>query len=210
MGVTGDFAQLKKIAEGMGALANKTNMKGLARALGAEALAMLKHGFADGRDPYGNKWAPTHVVEAKGFSMRSIGSKASMHKPLIDTGRLRNSFSARPAGDGFEIGTNVMYAEFHQYGTDGRKKALSRRFLQNARGRFISAAKAAKAKKVVKFGTVTFKAGTGKIPARMFLPVADRGLGTWGEFLEKAAVRYFRSLSFIMRNIRAAQRSRGA
>jgi phage gpG-like protein len=67
----------------------------------AEALKLVQLGFRKGVDPYGKPWAPL---------------KRRNGKPLRDTGRLANSFTARPTAEGFVVGTNTDYAPHHQWG----------------------------------------------------------------------------------------------
>ena len=56
------------------------------------ALAQVQLGFRTSTAPDGTPWAPLKVRAGK---------------PLRDTGRLANSFSARPSGSGFVVGSNV-------------------------------------------------------------------------------------------------------
>jgi phage gpG-like protein len=69
--------------------------------LAAEALTQLQLGFRESRDPYGEGWKPPRWRAGK---------------PLLDTGRLRNSFTYAITATGFHIGTNVIYAAIHNYG----------------------------------------------------------------------------------------------
>ena len=125
----GDFSKLAKLQSQITQLANKATRTSLAKAMAAEALQLVQRGFREGVDPHGQRWAPLQHRNGK---------------PLLDTGRLRSSFSAKPTSDGFEVGSNVTYAKFHQYGTGGRKKGSTSRRFVDKRGRFMSAAKAAK------------------------------------------------------------------
>lgn len=65
--------------------------------------------FRDSTDPYGERWEPLTDVT---LSRRRQGS----NKPLMDSGRLRNSITAQVSGDSVEVGTNVVYASTHQFG----------------------------------------------------------------------------------------------
>ena len=78
----------------------------LMRGIGASLAEEIRAGFKDSRDPYGNPWAPL---------------KLRRGKPLLDTGRLRNSINykvTRSGGTVSEVivGTNVFYAKTHQFG----------------------------------------------------------------------------------------------
>jgi phage virion morphogenesis protein len=77
-----------------------------------------------GRD-MGDAWAEigqlilTSVIrnfDAGGRPQRWAPLKHRSGKPLIDTGRLRNSITARSDSDSAEVGTNVIYAATHQFG----------------------------------------------------------------------------------------------
>ena len=100
--VKGDFAKLARLQAQVKRLATDDVRVRLANVVGAAALAQLQLGFRLSRDPYGVAWAP--IVSRKG-------------KPLLDTGRLRSSFSYAPHAGHFVIGTNVVYMAHHQYGT---------------------------------------------------------------------------------------------
>lgn len=213
--IKGDFKKLQELAKRMQALKSKSTFKSLARSLGAEAMTLIRFEFRDGHDPYGDNWAPLYSAATK---FRKIGTKSLKRKPLLDTGRLRNSFSAQPTENGFTVGSNVTYAKFHQYGTGGRKADATYRRFQTRRGRFtslesairtanksVAEAEAARRRvssrrirqrqiEAVRFTHVTFLAGTGKIPPRPFLPTADRGLGKWGPVFEETANKFFRRL----------------
>ena len=46
------------------------------------------------------------------------GLKVRDGKPLMDTGRLYQSVVAHVANDSLQVGTNVSYAPYHQFGTE--------------------------------------------------------------------------------------------
>lgn len=58
-------------------------------------------GFRNSQAPDGKPWAHIHHREGK---------------PLIDSGRLRRSITARHTGEQAEVGTNVVYAQTQQEG----------------------------------------------------------------------------------------------
>lgn len=111
--MAGDETGIKATGIPLGLLADKIEAVGgalfkaeLGKRLGATALKLIDDEFAGSVDPYGRPWAP--ITYRSGL-------------PLVDTGRLRNSFSAygiRPMAEGFEVGTKVAYSEWHQYGVD--------------------------------------------------------------------------------------------
>lgn len=131
--IKGDFAKLMALGNRIQALSKAKFRIDLNRLLGAEALKLVQMGFRNSVDPDGNAWAPL---------------KHRNGKPLLDTGRLRSSFSAQSDWAGFTIGTNVSYAKFHQYGTSGRKKASTQRRFTGAGGAFVSHAKAMSLSKI--------------------------------------------------------------
>lgn len=88
----------------------------------AAALKLVADEFRGSHAPDGTPW-------------KDLESRKG--KPLLDTGRLRASFSVEPTADGFRIGSAVGYAGYHQRGTRPRTVA-ARVARQNARGRFIS------------------------------------------------------------------------
>ena len=82
--------------------------------LAEEARTQIVMGFRDSRSPYGEPWAPLESREGK---------------PLLDTGRLRNSLMPRAVGTSLRIDANVAYAAAHQYGT---KTIPRRQFLPDS------------------------------------------------------------------------------
>lgn len=156
----------------------------VAKAMGEAALKQLNDGFRNSVDPYGAKWAPLARNRARN------AKKGGVSKPLLDTGRLRRSFALRTTPEGFSLWTKTKYAPYHQYGTGGRKAASFRWQPTSRKGRFLSKAKAAKAKgKSVGVRGLSFAAGSGKIPPRMMVPTKDRGTGTWTEPMRAAAYK---------------------
>jgi phage virion morphogenesis protein len=88
-------------------------------AVAAEVMrAQTLRRFATKTAPDGRPWAPR---KASRRSKRKSGSGL-----LVDTGRLRNSIGSKIYGLEAEVGTNVFYGKYHQYGT---KKMVARPFL---------------------------------------------------------------------------------
>ena len=101
-GVRGAFAQLDAFHRQLAQLAADSFATELNRQLAAEAMTQLQLGFRASRDPYGTAWPALQ---------RRQGN------PLLDTGRLRNSFARGGlSARGFAVGTNVVYAATHQFG----------------------------------------------------------------------------------------------
>lgn len=175
MSVTGDFAKLRALRLRLSRTSTSDFRERLARVVGEAARTELALGFRNSIDPYGTPWAP--LKRRKG-------------KPLLDTGRLRSSFTYHASASGLRVGSNVVYAKFHQYGTGGRKQAGGRS--QAVRGnRFVSNAAAGRQRRgAVSFRRLNYAAGSGKIPARLMLPTSDRGLGNWEAPMRAAAKRF--------------------
>lgn len=161
-GLRGDFARLARLRAKVGIVASRDTNVRLANVLGAEAIAQVQLGFREGRDPYGRAWRPL---------------KLRGGKPLLDTGRLRSSFSFRANRGSFRIGTNFIGAAVHQYGaTIVPKRAKMLRFRASRRGKPIFAKKAV-------------------IPSRQMMP--ERQLPPiWRDAFKGAATRF---LSRIMK-----------
>ncbi|MGE5509940.1 MAG: phage virion morphogenesis protein [Bacteroidota bacterium] len=68
--------------------------------------------FATKTAPSGAAWAPKKRPDGYGL--------------LVRTGRMRNSIASRISGMTAEIGTNVHYAKYHQFGT---RKMVARPFM---------------------------------------------------------------------------------
>lgn len=98
--------------------------------------------FRQSRDPDGNPWKP--ITSRKG-------------KPLLDTGRLRNSIVTSVSDDEASIGTNVEYAATHQFGAVIKPK----------KGKYLT----------FKIGDRFVKKTSVVIPARPFLGFGERLVG---------------------------------
>lgn len=64
--------------------------------------------FRDQQDPEGSSWAPLSAATLK----RKKGNKI-----LTESRRLRDSIVYHAAGDALQVGTNVVYAAVHQFGS---------------------------------------------------------------------------------------------
>lgn len=182
MSFTGDFDKFKRLRAQLSSAVSDANKARIARTMGETARTELAKGFRNSVDPYGDAWAA--LKRRKG-------------KPLLDTGRLRNSFVSNPSPSGFTLWSKVRYAKHHQYGTSGRLKASTRFQPTSNNGKFTSRLKAAKRKRgIVPVRVLTFQAGSGSIPARMMVPSQARGFGNWNAPLETSLKR---SVSRLMR-----------
>jgi len=165
--------KLARLVAHLGQIASGSLREVMIKAIAEEAVTQVKFGFEESRNPYGVAWQA--LKHRKG-------------KPLLDTGRLRNSFTYELLPTGFRLGTNVVYARFHQYGTGGRKAASSRLQVTTKKGKFITFAKAGKKKKgAVYFRRLHFQAGTGGIPARPMVPEGTLG-PIWESAFNKAGL----------------------
>ena len=72
---------------------------------------LIDDSFEQSRKPSGRPWEPLAPATVK-------RRRANSSKPLIDTSVLRNSINARPGPRSVRFGTNVPYAEWHQFGTE--------------------------------------------------------------------------------------------
>lgn len=135
----------------------------LKKAIAAEAVTQVQLGFREGRDPYGNPWSPP---------------KFRIGKPLLDTGRLRSSFAAQITPTGFRIGSNVKYANVHQYGAVIRPKAARALRFPLGKGK---GAKIAFAQKVT-------------IPQRQMVPERGRLGRIWGRAFKAVYQRELRRI----------------
>lgn len=89
----------------------------LQRAIGITLVASTKRRFTESRAPDGSTWRPLSPYTIR-RRRRGRGRRRSA-KPLLDTGRLRNSITYRVAGEVLYVGTNVEYAGIHQFGARG-------------------------------------------------------------------------------------------
>lgn len=112
--------------------------------------------FVSARDPWGTAWKPLKVRKGQ---------------PLRDSGRLKASINYQVYPDFVEIGTNVEYAPYHQFGFSRNVEAHTKDiyFKLNRDGtvghRFVKKSKSDFAQ------SVNVKAHTIVVPARPFLPI---------------------------------------
>lgn len=80
---------------------------------GQLAVRAVQRNFAAQRDPQGKPWARLSAATIE----RRRNKKKSSIRILIDTGRLRNSINYQSDSKEARVGTNVLYAPFHNFGT---------------------------------------------------------------------------------------------
>ncbi len=86
------------------------NMSPILRVIGADLVELIDSNFDKSTAPDGTLWAP---LKAPRRHQRDTGPP----KPLIDTGRLRRSITYQAGRRHVDVGTNVVYAGTHQWGT---------------------------------------------------------------------------------------------
>lgn len=155
----GDTAKLAKLRAMVKQVGSPNTRVALAKTLGADALSRVQLGFRNSEAPDGSTWAA--LKKRKG-------------KPLLDTARLRSSFSMQPTADGFRVGSNVGYAKFHQFG---------------ARARARKGAKVQRRNRLA-FRAAPRPAGGQGIPARPMLPGAHLP-PAWASSFRDTAERFF-------------------
>ncbi len=193
MPVTGDFALAANLAKKLAALPQVK--ADIFRVAGAAALKQLSDEFNHSRNPYGEAWKPLRHP-----SKRRGGSSA---KILVDRAILRNSYSAQPTADGFEISTRTEYAGAHQYGAHiaPHSRVNPTTVRRNSKtNRFVKASAAlthnGKLKKnIVEFSFHQTLADGIAIPRRQMVPEPDTGgVGErWGTAINKAADQVMRA-----------------
>lgn len=141
-------ARIQAVQERLRSAADQGKLTKALGALGRVLVNRIRIGFSRGVSPEGLAW--------KKPAFR-VG------QPLVDTSRLRNSFSFKVVGNEVTVGTNVLYARVHQFGAIIRPlpgPGLT------ARGRLLAFPGP---------GGVTIFAKQVTIPARKFMPLDPSG-----------------------------------
>lgn len=89
--------------------------------IGASQLVSVRRTFRDEGVP-AHSWVPLAPS-----TIRSLGDKAVGHKLLVRSGRLLNSINAQAQPGKVVIGTNLVYAAVHQFGSRDRRTAIGPR-----------------------------------------------------------------------------------
>lgn len=76
-------------------------------AVGEHLVSATRRRFKEGRDPEGRAWPKLK---------KRKGKKGKAAKPLLLSGRLRSSITAKADQSGVAVGTNVVYAARHNFG----------------------------------------------------------------------------------------------
>lgn len=138
------------------------------KSIGEMMLRSTDQRFRDQVDQEGAPWLPISAAWRDEKQRRG-----HIQKILQMRGRLRGSVTYKASNDRVAVGSNVIYAAIHQLGGDinqpERTQVLAFQGPATKPGRFISRAKAGKAKKAVTIRIATIKARTISMPARPYL-----------------------------------------
>ena len=149
-------------------------LQGLSESIGRALIVEIQLEFQSSRDPYGRPWAP--ITHRSG-------------QPLLDTGRLRNSFTFSASENSVALGTNVKYAAVHQFGGSRTVAARVRTNFYNRKGNRFSS----KRFKNQRSWTGTIPAHQIGITARPMLPTESRGIGSkWSAAIDAVAKKWMR------------------
>lgn len=158
-----DAAIKAKLAAMQGA---GSDMSGVLGSIGRTLKTRIDMGFRSSASPWGAPWAPL---------------KARDGKPLIDTGRLKNSITWRagggPDGPFVDVGTNIKYAPIHQFGATIPVSARTVEIYRTLKksGDFANGGRMVKKSKANFASTHAVQAHKITIPARPFLPLNSAG-----------------------------------
>lgn len=178
MKVSGPDGALRAIYVKVRALGENKLRIAISKQLAEQAITEVRKGFRASVDPYEKPWAPPQFRAGK---------------TLLDSGRLRNSFSYQSVtARGFKVGTNVIYAPVHQYGaTIKPKKAKALRFKVPMLGPAPKGG--GKGKRSGGTGSAFVFAKSVTIPMRRMMPVKTLGLGAkWQRAFNRAAAAALR------------------
>lgn len=82
--------------------------------IGSYIVSEINQAFRESRDPWGHPWAPLSDVTKDKMKPHPRGGDSA--KPLLDTGRLRQSVTYQATNDSVRVGTDVEYATTQQFG----------------------------------------------------------------------------------------------
>ncbi len=183
------YRKLTNIIDLTGHLANGRVLRELSKVLSEEAKTQLSHEFERSRDPYGTRWAPLAQERSRnkrasvrggamGAFARGLRTGGSS-KPLVDTGRLKNSFRVQALANGFFIRTPVVYAAAQNYGYTYPARTV----LTGRSGGVLGG-----------YGLMARSVTGHVLPARPMLPEGQLG-AIWSAAFKRAADGYFKELA---------------
>jgi len=126
MPLTGNFAALEKMTQGLAKLSSPSTVVKVAFATQEVLVTEVRLAMRGERTPYGEPFAPLKRDRTRNKKAAKKSGMSSKGKILRDTGRLANSIVGSIDGARAMVGTNAKYGAFHQYGT---RKMVSRQFL---------------------------------------------------------------------------------
>jgi len=97
-----------------------TNLRPMLTDIGEALVESTKLRFRDSKAPDGSTWRPLSPVT---IALRRKGSS----RPLLDTGRLRNSITRSVTANSVVVGTNVIYAATQHFGASKGQFGKTRR-----------------------------------------------------------------------------------
>lgn len=122
-GVQGDFRALDALVKKLGDLGPE--LRGQCAEVFAEQIkTLVSDGFDAAKAPDGGAW---RALSARTLARRRKKGKGA--KPLLDTGRLRNSLKITHDASGVYVSTPVVYAAAHNF---GHAQIQQRQFLPGA------------------------------------------------------------------------------
>lgn len=100
------------------------NLQELHEELGEYMIAETRRRFRESIEPGGSRWP---ALKASGVKRDSASGQKNRRKPLLKTGRLRNSITYRATSENVTVGTNVVYAARHNFGYRKGRRVLTPR-----------------------------------------------------------------------------------
>lgn len=102
------------------------NMTPVWQKVGVNVVNRIRMLFRQGRDPWGHPWKPLKwraprmtkrgKVSKAGAKQMEMNAAGTPGQPLVHTGMLRRSITAKADTAGVQVGTNLIYARVHQFG----------------------------------------------------------------------------------------------
>lgn len=175
---------LASLARNLASIGTPDAQAYLGKDVGEAAVEQLQRQFQDGRDPYGDRWAPL----AHGTAT-----------PLEGSGRLASSFYLLSHARGIGIATHVDFMPAHQEGvTISSRRAGGQNLFLDKKGRFLKLGKLTKRGLRTKFVEARVSpdhtVGEIVIPKRQMVPeVSTGGLGPyWGAAFNDAGREFIK------------------
>lgn len=166
MAVSADLTAFRTLAARLETL-GPTVLQGAMKEAASNALDFVAEEFESGTDPYGAAWP------------KSARASKQSGQTLVDTARLRNSFTDEIGATGFTVTSNVKYARIHNNGGEIKKKPRlatlhfeGRRFAKKT------------SKKITRTLTTTIGDHVINMPQRMMVPTGGQLPQKWATSFE--------------------------